>query len=106
MEDCAETTLAHTITSHRKVIVETDSTRGFSMSQAFYGGLYNQTRDGEIEMKTLWIGCAAVAMASLGSAQWLDYPTAGIPRDAKGKPNLSAPLPKKANGQPDLSGIW
>jgi len=57
-------------------------------------------------MKTLWIGCAAVAMASLGSAQWLNYPTAGIPRDAKGKPNLSAPLPKKANGQPDLSGIW
>src|SRR5579871_4369154 len=57
-------------------------------------------------MKTLWIGCAAVAMASLGSAQWLNYPTAGIPRDAKGKPNLSAPLPKKASGQPDLSGIW
>ena len=58
-------------------------------------------------MKMLWIGCAAAAMSSLASAQWLDYPTAGIPRvTPKAKPNLSAPLPKKANGQPDLSGIW
>jgi hypothetical protein len=39
-------------------------------------------------------------------AQWLDYPTAGIPRLPNGKANLSAPAPKKTNGQPDLSGIW
>ena len=29
--------------------------------------------------------------ASLASAQWLNYPTAGIPRTANGKANLSAP---------------
>ena len=40
------------------------------------------------------------------SAQWLNYPTAGIPRTADGKPNLSAPLPKAPDGKPDLSGIW
>jgi hypothetical protein len=40
------------------------------------------------------------------SAQWLHYPTPGIPRTADGKANLSAPTPKTADGKPDLSGIW
>ena len=39
-------------------------------------------------------------------AQWLDYPTPGIPRTPDGKPNLSAPAPKAADGKPDLSGLW
>ena len=40
------------------------------------------------------------------SAQWLDYPTRGIPRLPDGKPNLTAPAPRTADGKPDLSGIW
>jgi hypothetical protein len=40
------------------------------------------------------------------SAQWLHYPTPGIPRMPNGKPNLSAPAPKASDGKPDLSGIW
>jgi len=39
-------------------------------------------------------------------AQWLNYPTAGIPRLPDGKPNLAAPAPRTADGKPDLSGIW
>ncbi len=39
-------------------------------------------------------------------AQWLHYPTPGIPRTPDGKPNLSAPAPRTAEGLPDLSGIW
>lgn len=40
------------------------------------------------------------------SAQWLNYPTAGIPRTADGKPNLLAPAPRTPDGRPDLSGVW
>jgi hypothetical protein len=40
------------------------------------------------------------------SAQWLNYPTPGLPRTPDGKPNLSAPAPHKPDGKPDLSGIW
>jgi hypothetical protein len=48
--------------------------------------------------------CAALCMPAV--AQWLDYPTPGIPRTPDGKPNLSAPAPRTADGKPDLSGIW
>jgi hypothetical protein len=40
------------------------------------------------------------------AAQWISYPTPGIPRTPDGKPNLSAPAPKTPDGKPDLSGIW
>jgi hypothetical protein len=47
----------------------------------------------------------AVFPAAL-SAQWPDYPGAGVPRTPDGKPKLDAPAPKAADGHPDLSGIW
>jgi hypothetical protein len=40
------------------------------------------------------------------AAQWLKYPTPGIPRTADGKPNLAAPAPHTADGKPDFSGLW
>jgi len=46
-----------------------------------------------------------VAGATL-SAQWVNHPTANIPRLPNGKANLAAPTPHKTNGQPDLSGMW
>src|ERR1700704_5973570 len=39
-------------------------------------------------------------------AQWLKYPTAGVPRSRDGKPNLTAPTPRTREGKPDFSGIW
>lgn len=48
------------------------------------------------------VGVAAIPL----DAQWLKYPTAGVPRTADGRPNLSAPAPRAADGKPDLSGMW
>src|SRR5260370_40661972 len=56
---------------------------------------------------------SAVAFAAVlfllpahAAAQWLNYPTAGVPKTPSGLPNLGAPAPKMANGKPDFSGIW
>jgi hypothetical protein len=47
-----------------------------------------------------------LALSASLSAQWLNHPSAGIPRTKDGKPNLSAPAPKMTDGRPDLSGVW
>ncbi len=49
---------------------------------------------------------AILSVSDTADAQWLHYPTAGVPRTADGKPNLSAPAPRALDGKPDLSGIW
>jgi hypothetical protein len=64
-------------------------------------------RSSEMKIAAL---AAAVCLVTLveapAGAQWLNYPTPGIPRTADGKPNLSAPAPRTADGKPDLSGMW
>jgi len=50
--------------------------------------------------------CAFTLFVIAAPAQWLNYPTPGIPRTKDGKPNLNAPIPKGPGGHPDLSGIW
>jgi hypothetical protein len=52
------------------------------------------------------LALAAAGLTSRVSAQWLKYPTAGVPRTADGKPNLNAPTPRTADGKPDFSGLW
>ncbi len=52
------------------------------------------------------VGMIMCLICSPLSAQWLNYPTPGIPRLRDGKPNLAAPTPRTADGKPDLSGIW
>jgi hypothetical protein len=48
---------------------------------------------------------AVTAAAPIG-AQWLDYPSPGVPRTKDGKANLLARAPRARGGKPDLSGIW
>jgi hypothetical protein len=54
------------------------------------------------------LGSVAFFVCSLSpiAAQWLNYPIAGVPRTADGKPNLSAQAPRTTEGRPDLSGLW
>ena len=46
------------------------------------------------------------ALTGTVSAQWLKYPTAGVPKASSGRPDLTAPTPRTSDGKPDLSGIW
>lgn len=59
-----------------------------------------------MELPGIMAGMVLLAAATPAAAQWLNYPTKGVPRTADGKPNLSAPAPRTPDGKPDLSGIW
>src|SRR5437867_8468415 len=60
----------------------------------------------EVLVQKIAITAALLLLPVSLRAQWLDFPTPGIPRTADGKPNLTAPLPRTPEGKPDLSGIW
>lgn len=53
-----------------------------------------------------FVAAAVIGASASLSAQWLTYPTAGVPRLPDGKPNLSASTPRTHDGKPDLSGMW
>ena len=48
----------------------------------------------------------AILLSAALHAQWLPYPTPGVPKAPDGKPNLEGPAPRTADGKPDLTGIW
>jgi len=57
-------------------------------------------------MKTVVFAITLSAITTPLAAQWVNYPTPGIPRTANGAPNLTAPAPRTSDGKPDLSGLW
>jgi hypothetical protein len=50
------------------------------------------------------IVCSVLAVPV--AAQWIRYPTAGVPRTRDGQPNLAARTPRTEDSKPDLSGVW
>src|SRR3954470_3854128 len=50
--------------------------------------------------------CLALGTGAPACAQWVNYPTANVPRTANGEPDLKAPAPRTPAGKPDLTGVW
>jgi len=57
-------------------------------------------------MRKLLLIVLLVVGGQSAHAQWVRYPTPGLPRTPDGKPLLTARTPRAVDGRPDLSGVW
>jgi hypothetical protein len=54
----------------------------------------------------LFAAAIVTLAAASAPAQWIQYPTAGLPRTADGRPDLNAPAPRTPDGKPVIAGLW
>jgi len=57
-------------------------------------------------LTTTLIAAGLATLATQASAQWPEYATQNVPKNADGTRNLKAPTPRAADGHPDLTGSW
>src|SRR6516164_9441131 len=67
--------------------------------------------DGHSDYKTkrhidMTIVMVLLLLPVTGYTQWLNYPTASVPRQPNGQPNLTATPPRTPEGRPDFTGLW
>ena len=55
-----------------------------------------------------WMSVIAfvVMIAPALLAQWPTYPSGTVPKNAKGEPDMDAPVPRTPDGKPDINGLW
>jgi len=59
-----------------------------------------------VGLRLTYLAAFVIALPAAASAQWLEYPTPGVPRTADGTPDMTAPPPRTADGKPDFTGMW
>jgi hypothetical protein len=57
-------------------------------------------------MRTIAFALLTVSMSVTVGAQWVTYPTPGVPKLPNGSVNLNAATPTAVDGRPDFSGLW
>jgi len=57
-------------------------------------------------MRTFILGLFTALLSATVAAQYVKYPTPGVPRLPNGSVNANAPAPKTPAGRPDFSGLW
>jgi len=62
---------------------------------------------GITSLSVIALALAAILLTSSPAhAQWIRYPSFGVPKKPNGTPNLTAPTPRLPGGKPDFSGLW
>ena len=67
---------------------------------------FTSSRLNGLPVTRVWVILGTLLVSTPMASQWIEYPTAGVPRLADGRVDMTAPAPRLPDGKPDFSGIW